>query len=100
MVTTTPTGIVLLVLRLVLFGLSLGLTLISFRAYRTDGTTRLRYAFVGFAFVSMGVAVTSLTTQLLLSARAPATDLFVGLQATGALLFCVGFGALYYSLYS
>ena len=66
---------VLLLMRLTLFGLSLGLTLISFQAYTKRQSDRLQYAFIGFAFVSMGVAVTSLTTQLLLSAREPATDL-------------------------
>ncbi|RNJ25708.1 DUF7521 family protein [Halosegnis longus] len=100
MATITPAGIVLLLLRLVLLGFSLGLTLISFRAYRDNRTERLKYAFVGFASISTGVAVTSLTTQLLFAARDPTTGLFVGLQVAGAALFCVGFGALYYSLYS
>ena len=100
MATITPAGIVLLLLRLVLLGFSLGLTLISFRAYRDSASERLQYAFIGFAFISMGVAVTSLTTQLLFAARDPTTGLFIGLQVAGATLFCVGFGALYYSLYS
>ena len=82
-----------------MLGFSLGLTLISFRAYRDSGTDRLKYAFVGFASISMGVAVTSLTTQLLFAARDPTDGLFIGLQVAGATLFCVEFGELYYSLY-
>ncbi|MDZ7747248.1 MAG: hypothetical protein U5K28_12430 [Halobacteriales archaeon] len=100
MTTITPAEIVLLLLRLILFGFSLGLTLISFRAYRRNRTDRLKLAFIGFAFISMGVAVMSLTTQLLLSAREYGIEIFVSLEVVGALLLCVGFGALYYSLYS
>lgn len=48
-------GGVLLLARLVVFGMALGLTLISFQAYRKQETERLQYAFLGFAFISMGV---------------------------------------------
>ena len=99
MVTTTPTAIALLVLRLVLFGLSLGLTVISYRAYSSNGGDRLKFAFIGFAFVSMGVAVSNLNTQLLLATTGGADREFVLLQIAGTIPFSVGFGAIYLSLY-
>jgi len=83
-------SLVLLALRLVLLALTLGLTLISFTAYRREGTRRLEYAFVGFAFVSIGVALTVLAEQLRVG------DVF-NIGAT--LPFVVGFAALYLSLY-
>ncbi len=49
-------------MRMVVFGLTLGITLISFQAYRKRPSERLQYAFVGFAFISMGVAISSVIT--------------------------------------
>ena len=54
----------LLLMRFVVFGLALGVTIISFQAYQKRRTQRLQYAFLGFAFISMGVAVSSVITQL------------------------------------
>jgi len=82
--------LVLLGLRLVLLVLSLGLTLISFEAYRQNGTRRLEYAFVGFACVSIGVAVTALAEELAAGAT---------LRIAATVPFIAGFGALYASLY-
>ncbi|WP_435194979.1 DUF7521 family protein [Natronomonas sp. EA1] len=87
--------IVLALMRLVLFGLSLGLTLISFQAYSQRGGQRLQYAFIGFAFISMGVAVTNLNTQLA-AAVTQATTLF---QIAETVPFIVGFTMIYLSLY-
>jgi hypothetical protein len=87
---------VLLVMRFVMFGLSLGLTLISFQSYRQRPSERLQYAFLGFAFLSMGVAVSSVITQFALGAG-QRVRLF--LQMAEAVPFIVGFSMLYISLY-
>ncbi len=52
---------VLILMRMVVFGLTLGITLISFQAYRKRPSERLQYAFVGFAFISMGVVSPALS---------------------------------------
>jgi hypothetical protein len=78
-------------MRLVLFGLALGLTLISFQAYSKKQTDRLQYAFIGFAFISMGVALMTLTTQL--------TDTLVLFQLVLTVPFIIGFSMLYVSLF-
>ena len=78
-------------LRLVVFGLALGLTLISFQAYSRKESQRLQYAFIGFAFLSMGVALTTLTTQL--------RTVNVSLQLAETIPFIVGFSMLYASLF-
>ncbi|MFC5368301.1 DUF7521 family protein [Salinirubrum litoreum] len=83
--------IALSVMRLVLFGLALGLTLISFQAYTKKQTDRLQYAFIGFAFISMGVALMTLTTQL--------TDTLVLFQLVLTIPFIIGFSMLYVSLF-
>jgi len=98
MVGISAAGVVLGLFRLVLFGLSLGLTVISFQAYRKNGGERLQYAFLGFAFISMGVAVTNLNTQLLVSGEA-ASQTFILLQIAETVPFSVGFGMIYISLY-
>jgi hypothetical protein len=98
MVDVSILGVLLGLFRLVLFGLSLGLTVISFQAYRKNGGERLQYAFIGFAFISMGVAVTNLNTQLLVSGGASG-DTFVLLQMAETVPFSVGFGMIYVSLY-
>jgi hypothetical protein len=87
---------VLLLMRFVMFGLSLGLTVISFQAYRKRPSQRLQYAFLGFAFLSMGVAMSSVITQL----GAGADELVrIFFQMTGALPLIIGFSMLYLSLY-
>jgi hypothetical protein len=83
--------VALSVMRLVLFGLALGLTLISFQAYRKKQTDRLQYAFIGFAFISMGVALMTLTTQL--------TDTLILFQLVVTIPFIIGFSMLYVSLF-
>jgi len=88
---------VLMLLRLTLFGLSLGLTVISFQAYRKRPSERLQYAFVGFAFISMGVAVTSVITQLSTGQTSPLVGIFFQMAETFP--FIIGFTMLYVSLY-
>lgn len=92
-------ALTLAVFRLILFGFSLGVTVISFRAYRANENERLMFAFIGFAFISMGVAVSNLNTQLLLSSTEGVDQTFLLLQIAGTVPFSVGFGAIYYSLY-
>jgi hypothetical protein len=87
----------LILMRLILFGLSLGLTLISFQAYAKRRTDRLQYAFIGFAFVSMGVAVTNLSTQV--GATGDLGSELIYLQIAETVPFIVGFAMLYVSLY-
>lgn len=83
--------LLLMLTRLMVFGLTLGLTLISFQAYQEQKSDRLESAFIGFAFLSMGVAVTALRTQ---------TDSFgLELQVVETVPFIIGFGMLYVSLY-
>lgn len=88
--------VLLLLLRFVVFGLALGLTIISFQSYRKRRTTRLQYAFLGFAFISMGVAISSVITQLG-SDTDPLIRLFF--QVTETIPFIIGFSMLYLSLY-
>jgi Na+-driven multidrug efflux pump len=87
----------LVLMRLVVFGLSLGLTLISFQSYRRRESERLQYAFVGFAFISMGVAVSTILAQLALDTLPELTRLFF--RGAETLPFIVGFASLYISLY-
>jgi len=87
----------LALLRMVVFGLTLGITLISFQAYRKRPSERLQAAFVGFAFISMGVAVSSVITQLSVGDAGEATRLFF--QFAETIPFIVGFSMLYLSLY-
>jgi hypothetical protein len=89
---------VLVLMRLILFGLSLGLTVISFQSYQRRQSQRLQYAFIGFAFISMGVAVTNLSTQIGTSGAAAGTSL-VYLQIAETVPFIVGFLMIYLSLY-
>lgn len=90
--------VVLVVMRLVLFALALGLTVISFQAYQKRQSQRLQYAFIGFAFVSMGVAVSNLTTQLSTTGTAAGFELLY-FQIAETLPFIVGFSMIYVSLY-
>jgi hypothetical protein len=87
----------LLLMRLVVFGLTLGITLISFQAYRKQPSERLQYAFLGFAFVSMGVAVSSVITQLGGEGASEVVRVLFGMAET--IPFIVGFSMLYLSLY-
>jgi uncharacterized membrane protein len=86
----------LVLMRFAVFGLTLGITLISFQAYQKRQSERLQYAFLGFAFISMGVAVTSVITQLGVDAD-PAIWTFLQLAET--IPFIIGFSMLYLSLY-
>jgi heme/copper-type cytochrome/quinol oxidase subunit 4 len=83
--------IALMGMRLIVFGLALGLTLISFQAYSKQRTENLQFAFIGFAFISMGVALTSLGTQVEEFVRV------FGIVET--IPFIIGFSMLYMSLY-
>ena len=89
--------IVLTLMRFVVFGLSLGLTLISFQAYTKKQTDRLQYAFIGFAFISMGVAVGALvapaTMALVTDIATPETRgaALGGFNVFGSLGFLAGF---------
>ena len=87
----------LILMRLTLFGLSLGLTLISFQAYTKRQSDRLQYAFIGFAFVSMGIAVANLTTQVAVGGELGATLYY--LQIAETVPFIIGFSMIYLSLY-
>jgi uncharacterized membrane protein YecN with MAPEG domain len=87
---------VLVLMRFVVFGLTLGITLISFQAYRERQTERLQYAFVGFAFISMGVAISSAITQFG-SDGDPLVRIF--LQMAETVPWIVGFSMIYVSLY-
>jgi uncharacterized membrane protein len=82
----------LMVLRLVLFALTLGLTVVSFQAYKRRRTKQLETAFIGFAFISMGVGLTALVAQ---QADTAMTLLRIG----ETIPFIVGFLMLYASLY-
>ena len=88
--------IVLTLMRFAVFGLSLGLTLISFQAYRKKQSQRLQYAFVGFAFISMGVAISSVITQL---GSEAAQLIILFFQMVETVPFIIGFSMLYLSLY-
>jgi hypothetical protein len=82
---------VLLLFRMVVFALALGLTVISFQAYSRQRTDRLEAAFVGFAFISMGVALTSISSQV--------STWTIVFEIAETVPFIVGFGMLYVSLY-
>jgi hypothetical protein len=86
----------LVLMRFVVFGLTLGITLISFQAYQKRQTTRLQYAFLGFAFISMGVAISSVITQFGTGTE-PLVRIFF--QMTETVPWIIGFSMLYLSLY-
>lgn len=87
----------LVLLRLILFGLTLGITVISFQAYQQRKSERLQFAFIGFAFISMGVAVSNIVSQMFASNPAPGARLFFDITQT--IPFIIGFAMLYLSLY-
>lgn len=86
----------LMFMRLAVFGLALGLTVISFQAYRERQTKRLQYAFLGFAFISMGVAMSVIVTQV---GENPETGTLTFFQIVETVPFIVGFLMFYLSLY-
>ncbi|MFB6224702.1 MAG: hypothetical protein ABEH86_13665 [Haloarcula sp.] len=88
---------VLILMRMVVFGLTLGITLISFQAYRKRPSEQLQSAFVGFAFISMGVAISSVITQLSAGETGPLVRVFFQMAET--IPFIIGFAMLYVSLY-
>jgi hypothetical protein len=88
---------VLVMMRMLVFGLTLGITLISFQAYRKRPSERLQYAFVGFAFISMGVAISSVITQLSAGETTELARVFFQMSET--IPFIIGFAMLYVSLY-
>ena len=83
--------VTLMVLQLVVFALALGLTLISFQSYRQNQSKRLESAFIGFAFLSMGVGLTTIVSQVNWM-----PTLFAIVET---IPFIIGFGMLYLSLY-
>lgn len=88
---TSAPLILLVLLRFVSFALALGLTLISFQAYRRNQTDRLKTAFVGFAFISMAMALSSISVQF---------DFFpILFQISKVSAFIIGFSMFYLSLY-
>ncbi|MEF8800050.1 MAG: hypothetical protein V5A38_00650 [Halolamina sp.] len=50
--------------RVLLLGLGLTTTAISFRAYRQEGTRYLRDATIGFGFITLGVLIEGFLYQL------------------------------------
>ncbi|PSP27368.1 hypothetical protein BRC65_06255 [Halobacteriales archaeon QH_2_65_14] len=86
----------LTLLRVLVFGLTLGITLISFQAYQQQKSQRLQYAFFGFSFISMGVAVSTVITQFGSDAD---EMLIMFFQMAETLPFIIGFSMLYLSLY-
>ncbi|WP_436907492.1 DUF7521 family protein [Halosimplex marinum] len=87
---------VLALMRMAVFGLSLGITVISFQAYRQRPSERLQYAFMGFAFISMGVASTVIAQ---IGARNATEAVRLFFRITEAIPFIIGFAMLYVSLY-
>jgi heme/copper-type cytochrome/quinol oxidase subunit 4 len=85
-----------LLMRLVVFGLALGLTVISFQSYREQRTERLQFAFLGFAFISMGVALSAIVGQLGSGASDSVLTLF---RIAETVPFVIGFVMFYLSLY-
>lgn len=86
----------LTLLRIIVFGLTLGITLISFQAYQKQKSQRLQYAFLGFAFISMGIAVSTVITQFGSDADVMLVLFF---EIVETIPFIIGFSMLYLSLY-
>lgn len=83
--------LVLMGMRLIVFALALGLTLISFQAYLRKKTDRLEAAFIGFAFLSIAIAVSTMRPQ--------DGSLLTIFQVVETIPFIIGFSMLYLSLY-
>ena len=86
----------LVLMRMVVFGLTLGITLISFQAYRKRPSERLQYAFTGFAFISMGVA-SGVIAQIGVREAGELARTFI--RVTETIPYIIGFSCLYISLY-
>ena len=86
----------LALMRMTVFGLSLGITLISFQAYRQRPSERLQYAFMGFAFISMGVASTVIAQ---IGGREASELVRIFFRMAESIPFIIGFTMLYVSLY-
>ncbi|WP_435346974.1 DUF7521 family protein [Haloarchaeobius sp. HRN-SO-5] len=97
-VLTEVARLLLTAMRLVLFALALGLTFISFQAYNQKGGKRLESAFIGFAFISMGVALTTISTQVAQTIE-DASHMVIYFNIAETVPFIVGFSMLYLSLY-
>lgn len=82
---------VLLALDVLAFLVALGITAISFRAYRQTRSHTYQFAFIGFAFLTCGVVSEAI---LFRSQILP----LVAVHTIETGLFLVGFGALYMSL--
>lgn len=94
------TRMLLVLMRLVMFGLALGLTLISYQAYSEKGSKRLESAFIGFAFISMGMGLSALNSQVSMGMADPTGGVaFFVFQIVETIPFIVGFSMLYLSLY-
>lgn len=83
--------VILMLLRLIVFALALGLTLISFQAYTKQKSDRLEAAFIGFAFLSIATALSTLIPQ--------AGSWYTVFQIVETIPFIIGFSMLYISLY-
>ena len=90
------TRVILALMRMAVFGLSLGITLISFQAYRQRPSERLQYAFMGFAFISMGVASTVIAQ---IGGREASELVRIFFRMAESIPFIIGFTMLYISLY-
>lgn len=84
-------AVILFMLRILLILLVVGLGFVSFRAYYRNPTDRLATVFLGFAFISMAAAG-STVTGVLESIGPP-------LKALGLIAYSVGFGMFYLALY-
>lgn len=94
------TQTLLVLMRLIMFGLALGLTLISYQAYSEKGSKRLESAFIGFAFISMGMGVSALNSQVTVGFTNPtANPAFYAFQIIETIPFIIGFAMVYLSLY-
>lgn len=96
----TVARVILVLMRLVMFALALGLTLISYQAYSERGTKRLESAFIGFAFVSMGMGLSALNYQVFAGSSTQMNYVaFTAFQIVETIPFILGFAMLYLSLY-
>jgi hypothetical protein len=95
----TLANVLLVLMRLVMFALALGLTIISYQAYSDRGSKRLESAFIGFAFVSMGMGLSTLNSQITFGMNQIGSLTFMVFQIVETIPFILGFAMLYLSLY-
>lgn len=95
----TLANVLLVLMRLVMFALALGLTIISYQAYSDRGSKRLESAFIGFAFVSMGMGLSTLNSQITFGMNQIGGLTFMVFQIVETIPFILGFAMLYLSLY-